>query len=155
MSHCCRGRCSTLQRLADREDRVASQRLVDQHTRDAHHGGAAVVALGVELPRAAEEELLLAHLLRRAVTQIQFVAVGVARPQPTLRDHIARLLGRILLEEVHLAEGDEEDEESEDEYEEDEDDEEFEIVIDLDEEEEYDIGDWDYDEDGSVWERIA
>merc|ERR1719313_816744 len=34
------------------EDRVARQTLVDHHTDDAHHRGAAVVALGVELELA-------------------------------------------------------------------------------------------------------
>ena len=54
-----------LQGLADREDRVARERLVDEHASDAHHRRAAVVALSVELPRLAEEELLLTDLKGR------------------------------------------------------------------------------------------
>lgn len=36
-------------RGVEREERVAGERLVDDHADDAHHGGAAVVALRVEL----------------------------------------------------------------------------------------------------------
>ena len=32
------------------------------HARDAHHGRAAVVALGVQLPRLAKDQLVLANL---------------------------------------------------------------------------------------------
>ena len=52
---------------ADRENRVArAEQLVDEHAGDAHHSGAAVVALGVELPRLAEEELVLSDLIWQA-----------------------------------------------------------------------------------------
>ena len=61
-------RCGTdLKCLTNGEDRVASEGLVDEHASDAHHGGAAVVALSVELPRLAKDELLLAGLLGGAV----------------------------------------------------------------------------------------
>merc|ERR1740127_397283 len=98
-----------LERLADGEDRVAGQGLVDDHARDAHHRGAAVVALGVELPRLAEDELVLADLLGGAIAQPHVVAVGVARPRNALGDHIARGLVGVLLQPQHLADGDEED----------------------------------------------
>jgi len=55
-----------LEGLANGEDRVAGERLVDEHARDAHHGGAAVVALGIQLPGLAQEELVLADLCTRA-----------------------------------------------------------------------------------------
>eukprot|EP00966_Prymnesium_polylepis_P293468 6778096-Prymnesium_polylepis.1 len=48
--------------LAKREHGVAGEQLVDVHAGDAHHRGAAVVALGVELPRLAQEELILRDL---------------------------------------------------------------------------------------------
>jgi len=98
-----------LQGLADREDGVAREGLVDDHARDAHHRGAAVVALGVKLPRLAEEELLLADLLGRAVAQPHVVAVGVARPREALRHDVAGRLLRVLLEEVDLQDRDEDD----------------------------------------------
>ena len=58
-------------RGVEREERVAGERLVDDHADDAHHGGAAVVALGVEL------ELL--HL-----------GVGVAHPRDAVAHDVAR-----------------------------------------------------------------
>merc|ERR1719454_1106088 len=99
---------SGLERLAEREDGVAREGLVDEHARDAHHRRAAVVALGVELPRLAEDELVLADLLRRAVAEPHVIAVGVARPRDALGDHIARRLGGVLLEPQDLADGNEE-----------------------------------------------
>ena len=54
-------------RGVEREERVAGERLVDDHADDAHHGGAAVVALGVQL------ELL-------------DLGVGVAHPRKVARD---------------------------------------------------------------------
>jgi len=51
-----------LKGFANGEDRVASERLVDNHARDAHHGSAPVVALGVELPCLAKKELILTNL---------------------------------------------------------------------------------------------
>merc|ERR1719231_1448922 len=38
-----RKKVPNLERLADREHRVARETLVDEHASDAHHGGAAVV----------------------------------------------------------------------------------------------------------------
>mmetsp|Transcript_10343 Transcript_10343/g.22522 ORF Transcript_10343/g.22522 Transcript_10343/m.22522 type:complete len:226 (+) Transcript_10343:339-1016(+) len=102
-------RVHDLQGFADREDGVAGERLVDEHAGDAHHGSAAIVALSVELPRAAEDELLLANLLGRAVAEPHIIAIRVARPQPALWNDIPRLLVRVLFEEVDLAERDEED----------------------------------------------
>merc|ERR1719436_1280719 len=103
------GFIADLQGLADREDRVAGERLVDEHASDAHHSSAAIVALGIELPRATQDELLLADLLGGAITEPHIVAVRVARPRHTLWHDIARLFLRVLLQEVHLTEGDEED----------------------------------------------
>mmetsp|Transcript_11970 Transcript_11970/g.31008 ORF Transcript_11970/g.31008 Transcript_11970/m.31008 type:complete len:236 (-) Transcript_11970:298-1005(-) len=65
-----------LEGLANGEDRVAGERLVDEHARDAHHGGAAVVALGVELERL-HLGVVVAH--PRVERDVARLAVGVLR----------------------------------------------------------------------------
>jgi len=97
-----------LKGLADGEDRVAAERLVDEHAGDAHHGGAAVVALSVELPCLAKDQLLLSNLLGRAIAQPDVVAVRIPGPRDALRDDVAGGLVRELLERIHLAKRDEE-----------------------------------------------
>merc|ERR550537_637753 len=82
---------------------------MDDEPRHAHHRCAAVVTLSVELPGPSEDELVCANLLRRAVAEPDVVPVRVARPRDALRYDIARLLLRVLLEEVDLAESDEKD----------------------------------------------
>mmetsp|Transcript_21001 Transcript_21001/g.25810 ORF Transcript_21001/g.25810 Transcript_21001/m.25810 type:complete len:300 (+) Transcript_21001:302-1201(+) len=98
-----------LERLADREDGVAGEGLVDDHASDAHHGSTAVVALSVELPGLAKEELLLANLLGGAVAEPDIVAIRVAGPEPALRNDVTRVLRRVLLEAVDLERRDEDD----------------------------------------------
>ena len=51
-----------------RPDRVAGERLVDDHANDAHHRRAAVVALGVQLERL--------HFLRACVGWMSISACG-------------------------------------------------------------------------------
>ena len=53
--------------------------------------------------------VMIDDLLRRAVAEPNVVPVGVARPRDALRDDVAGLLVRILLEEVDLTEGNEDD----------------------------------------------
>jgi len=74
-----------LRRDGDGPDRVAGERLVDSHAGDAHHGGAAVVALGVELE-------LLAGEARRVVVPHP----DLARLHVGAITHITRRLGRVL-----------------------------------------------------------
>merc|ERR1719163_70144 len=69
----------------------------------------AVVALGVELPRLAEEELVLSDLERGAVAERDGVAIRVASPRDVVRDVIAGVLVGVLLEALGLEEHDEED----------------------------------------------
>ena len=52
--------------------------------------------------------VMIDDLLRRAVAEPNVVPVGVARPRDALRDDVAGLLVRVLLEEVDLAERNEE-----------------------------------------------
>merc|ERR1712118_599929 len=73
-------------RGVEREERVAGERLVDDHADDAHHGGAAVVALGVQL------ELL-------------DLGVGVAHPREVARD-VTRLPVGVLGEQAVVNDGD-------------------------------------------------
>merc|ERR1719502_2079111 len=98
-----------LKGLADGEDGVAREGLVDDAASHAHHRRTAVVALSVELPRLPEDELVLTNLLGRAVAQPHIVSVGVARPQDALGDDIASVLVGILLQEGDLAERNEKD----------------------------------------------
>ena len=87
----------------------ASPSPVNQRPMNTHHRCAAVVALGVQLPGPSEDELVLANLLRRPVAEPHIVPVGVACPRDALRHHVARLLVGVLLEEVDLAERNEND----------------------------------------------
>ena len=56
--------------LSQGKDWVPADELMQEHAGDAHHGGAPVVALRVELPGLAEEELVLANVLDGAVSEV-------------------------------------------------------------------------------------
>merc|ERR1719310_522306 len=98
-----------LELLPDGEEGIPRERLVDDQPSHTHHRRAPVVALRVQLPGSPEDELVLANLLRRPVAEPHIVPVGVARPRDALRHHVARLLVGVLLEEVDLAERNEND----------------------------------------------
>eukprot|EP00964_Phaeocystis_antarctica_P107784 scaffold72451_cov54-Phaeocystis_antarctica.AAC.2 len=77
-----------LRRHRDRPDGVAGERLVDDHAADAHHGSAAVVALGVQLELLARETGL------------------VLVPHPREGNHVTGPAVRLLLENRVVEQGD-------------------------------------------------